>query len=241
RDVYHNLLDFFPRLHKHTERFAIIPHGIEVDRFADATPRDIRSELNFTPDTFLLGFFGRFMSQKGFRYLVEAIGILVRESPLPRPLVVLTFSNDGFYREEQERVRNLGLNQYFRFLSFESNIGSTLAGVDAVVLPSLWEASSLLSMEAMVSGVPIIGTNCIGLREVLTDTPSRICPPRDSQALAKEILAELVSSSKPKALSFKHDAARRFDVRDRATEVEALLRSTALKRRWTKGPRRISP
>jgi len=230
-DAYDNLLEFFPGLKRDTARITVIPNGIEVDRFARATPRDIRSELGLSPEAFLLGFFGRFMSPKGFKYLVDAIGILVQESLLPRPLAVLTFNNDGFYREEQERVRHLGLGQYFRFLSFEPNIGSTLASVDAVVHPSVWETCPLVPMEAMVAGVPVIGTNCIGLREVLADTPSRICPPRDSLALAREIHEEIVSSTKPQALLFRAEAARRFDVRERAMEIEAMLRSVGFNRR----------
>lgn len=227
QDVRDNLLEFVPRLSGSANRILVIQNGIEIARFANVSPRSIRAELGLAPNTFLLGFFGRFMPQKGFKYLVDAIAILLKESSLPRPLVVLTFSNDGFYREEQAQVRQLGLERHFRFLAFEPNIGPILADIDAIAVPSLWEASSLLSMEAMVVGVPVIGTDCIGLREVLHDTPSRRCPAKDGAALAREILGEMVASTKSAALQFKSEAARRFDVRKRAVEIEALLQSVA--------------
>jgi len=227
QDVRENLLEFFPSQKKNGSRVVVIFNGIDVERFANVAPRGIRSQLGLMPDTFLLGFFGRFMSQKGFKYLVDAVALLVKGSTLPRSLFVLTFSNDGFYREEQARVRELGLEPYFRFLPFEPNIAPILHDLDAVAIPSLWEACPLVPMEAMVAGVPVIGTDCIGLREVLAKTPSRICPAKDSVALAEAIQSEMLNSTKSEAAIFKQEAAGRFDVRERANEIETLLRGLA--------------
>jgi glycosyltransferase involved in cell wall biosynthesis len=90
-------------------------------------------------------------------------------------------------------------------------------------MPSLWEACGLLAMETMVAGVPLIGTNCIGLREVLRDTPAVAVSPRDSVSLANELFDEMNSPSTTKALEFLEEASRRFDVRKQAKELEDIL------------------
>ena len=65
-----------------------------------------------------------------------------------------------------------------------------------LAVPSLWEALPLLPMEAMVAGVPVLGTDCIGLREVLRDTPSRVVRAGEVGALLGGFRASL---EKPRA------------------------------------------
>jgi len=62
-----------------------------------------------------------------------------------------------------------------------------------LVIPSLWEASPLQPMEAMAAGIPVLGTDCIGLREVLADTPSRMVRAADPAALADGLRTALRS------------------------------------------------
>ena len=82
-----------------------IPNGIEVEPFLHAEERDLRGELGLPPETFLIGFLGRFMSQKGFRYLVDALEQVKEHNLLKEPLLSLTFGqpDDGFIREEKKR------------------------------------------------------------------------------------------------------------------------------------------
>jgi glycosyltransferase involved in cell wall biosynthesis len=75
----------------------------------------------------------------------------------------------------------------------------------------LWEASSIVSMEAMAAGVPVLGTDCIGLREVLRDTPSRVVPADDPAALARGLRDALERPWTDEALDFVPRACTRFD------------------------------
>ena len=82
---------------------------------------------------------------------------------------------------------------------------------------------ALLAAEAMVAGVPIIGTDCIGLREVLRDTPARVVPAADSKALAEAIIAEIENSSIENMKHFRDEASKRFDVTKSAGELQNLI------------------
>ena len=64
-----NLLFYFPRLRKQTSKLVVIPNGIETKRFFIDDREDWRKQLDLSKGTFLIGFFGRFMAQKGFKYL----------------------------------------------------------------------------------------------------------------------------------------------------------------------------
>lgn len=230
KDAHNNLLEFIPSLKKLKSKCITITNGIEIERFIKAEKKDFRKEMNLANDIFLIGFFGRFMAQKGFKFLIEAIERLVGINDLQKRPLVISFGYGGFIREEKEIISTKGLDAYFKFLPSTSNIGSSIKGLDVVAMPSLWEAYGLLAAETLVSGTPIIGTDCIGLREVLQGTPARIVKSGDSEALASALYEEMKSPSKEKAKEFVEEAAERYDVKKQAKELESLFLELCSKR-----------
>ena len=223
-DARDNLFAYLPILTLFKDKVVAIPNGIEVGPFLTAGRRDLRAEFGLPSDSFLIGFMGRFMAQKGFRYLVDALDQLRTIEHLGKKPVLLTFGQpDGFFREEQEYVKERGLADSILFLPFVPNVASTLKGLDIIAMPSLWEACGLLAMEAMVAGVPFVGTDCVGLREVLRNTPARVVPARNAMALAEALLVEMRSPKTVKARDFAVEAAARFQVKSRAAEIEKLM------------------
>ena len=81
----------------------------------------------------------------------------------------------------------------------------------------------LLPMEAMVAGVPVVGTNCIGLGEILVDSPSAVVSPRDAAALAGALEHEANSSSRAAAEGFVPRAVERFDVANQVSKLGDLI------------------
>lgn len=223
-DARENLLAYLPILRLFENKVVTILHGIEVEPFANADQRDLKAELGLPPDAFLIGFMGRFMAQKGFRYLVDALEQLKGMDNLSKKPLVLTFSQaDGFIREEQEEVNKRGLAGSILFLPFVPNVASTLKGLDIVAMPSLWEACGLLAMETLVAGIPLVGTNCIGLREVLQNTPAYVVPAKDSAALSEALAMEMRAPTTSRAKKFATEAASRFEVKRSVAEVEKLM------------------
>src|SRR6185437_15543213 len=116
--------------------------------------------------------FGRFMEQKGFRVLIDAVGILKRNGLSPARARVLAVGSGGYVREDRARIAAFGLEEFFTIWPYQRDIASILKGIHCLVMPSLWEASGILAMEAMVAGIPVIGSDCVGLRETLAESPS---------------------------------------------------------------------
>jgi glycosyltransferase involved in cell wall biosynthesis len=96
-------------------------------------------------------------------------------------------------------------------LDFVPDVLPLLRQLDLLVVPSLWEASSLVSMEAMAAGVPVLGTDCIGLREVLRDTPSRAVRAGDEVDLCRGLRQALARPWAAAARAFAAEACERFD------------------------------
>jgi glycosyltransferase involved in cell wall biosynthesis len=224
-DCANNLLSFFPNLKKEEYKIITIPNGIEIDRFLINDKESFTHIEGINIDDFLIGFFGRFMAQKGFKYLVEAIEILSSEQQ-PRTPKVLCFGWGGFIREEQEMITAKGLQKYFIFLPFRENIAKTIRGMDVVVMPSLWEAYGLLAAEVLVAGVPLIATNCLGLREILLNTPAKIIPMASSKELAQALACEISSPSLYKYSNFRKEAADKFNVDKQIKILKETINNT---------------
>jgi glycosyltransferase involved in cell wall biosynthesis len=217
-----NFLEYLPNM-KNNGRMVVVPNGIEVVRFLNPEKRNLRKEISLQDDTFLIGFFGRFMSPKGFRYLVDALWILINEKKTPKKPMVIAVNDGGFLSAEKRRIAELGLNEYVIFMPFQPNVASLIKGMDVVVMPSLWEACPMMTMEALVSGVPFIGTDIPPIKEMLAGTPGRMVPPKDAKSLAEAIYLELEKPSRKEAEGFALSAAERFDVKKQAKKLMGVM------------------
>lgn len=206
-----------------------IDHGVDVERFASAKARDFRTELNLPETTPLVGFFGRFMAQKGFIDLVHAVKQLSQTLPEERMPRVLTFGWGGFIREDFARVEALGLSQYFIQMPFTDEVPEAIQGVDMVVMPSRWEACGLLAMEVLAAGKPLIATHCQGLRCVVRDSPVHPVPPRDPPALA-DAIAEQLERGDVDFQDYQPQAIERFGLERPARELFDTYRDVLEKR-----------
>lgn len=216
QDAYDNFKEFMPLVA--AKKIHNIDHGVDTERFASAHKRDFHLELN-EPVRKIIGFFGRFMSQKGFLDVIKAMKILSeRLTPEAMP-VVLTFGWGGFIREDYALIETMGLSTHFRQMPFTDDVAAAIKGVDMVVMPSRWEACGLLAMEVLSAGTPLISSNCIGLRCVVENTPAKTIQPYSPEQLADAIAAELKNSSAAEFAAFQPEAVERFNLMRPAVEL----------------------
>jgi len=221
-DARRNLLSFFPGIH--ANRIRGILHGVDTIAFRDCLPAALRPVLGLEAEVPLIGFFGRFMGQKGFRLLVDAMDDIVRNGRLPVLPHVVTFGWNGYIREDYEYLRDKGLGEYFHQHEQTHEVGPMLKAVDLVAMPSRWEACGLLAMEALSAAVPIVGSDCIGLREVLAGSPAQMFPAGDASALSDLLVSEInhLPERRGEFVRYQSEAVARFDL-DRAARVLARL------------------
>jgi glycosyltransferase involved in cell wall biosynthesis len=224
-DARQNHIDHFPCLRR-PGRVATIVNGIVLPPLDGSQPSDggrLRDQLGLSGETLLVGFFGRFMPEKGFTVLVDAIQNLADRGS-SRPLhVVTTGADDYLVNYQRDLAHRPDVNCRVTFLGQLPDIVPVLRQVDLVVMPSLWEACPLLPMEAMTLGVPVLGSDCVGLREVLAGTPSVMVPANNASALADGICRAMESPWKSEAVDYILKARERFDVRHTAAQLLELF------------------
>ncbi|WP_228340084.1 glycosyltransferase family 4 protein [Marinobacter sp. F3R08] len=233
-DAKRNFLEFFPGVPD--ERIHPILHGIDAEFFQTGKALDIRKDIGLPDEAPLIGFFGRFMSPKGFKILVDAMDIVhrqMKDAPMPH---VVTFGWGGFIREDYAYLETLGLGDYFHQMPQTDDMPGALRGVDLVAMPSRWEACGLLAMEALSAGVPVVGSNAIGLREVLDGSPAVQVPVGNAPALADVLVAEIqdIGRRRSRFEAYQPIAVKRFGIERPVQHLAELYVTVAAKNRLTK-------
>jgi glycosyltransferase involved in cell wall biosynthesis len=231
RDVHANLLDYLPVLRRGRCRLHVIPNGIDTAHYACRAPSssELRRRLGLADDVVLIGFLGRFMEQKGFLPLLSAIERLIADGP-PAPFHVAAFGSGDYSREYAAAARRRNLTRFVTQLDAVADVKPILGQLDLLVMPSLWEALPLLPMEAMAAGVPVLGSDCPGLREVLHDTPSRMVPAGDVAELARGLRQAIAAPWTAAARAVAPTACARFDNARSAARLVELFGQTAARR-----------
>ncbi|MFF7593057.1 glycosyltransferase family 4 protein [Kitasatospora purpeofusca] len=162
------------------------------------------------PDRPLVLAVGRLVPQKAFGLLLDAARDLAALTPEP----LLLLAGDGPEAAGlRERVAAEKLP--VRLLGYRTDVSDLLAAADVLVLPSRWEARSLVVQEAMRAGVPVVATAVGGIPELVGDA-AVLVPPGDAAALGRavrELLADperrrrLVAAGRQQAETWPDEAA----------------------------------
>jgi glycosyltransferase involved in cell wall biosynthesis len=136
---------------------------------------------------------GRLVPDKDFSTLLRAFArlehadarlVILGEGPLRRSL--------------EDEARALGLGERLSLPGFTADIGSRLAAARCVAISSRRESFSLVCVEALAYGLPVIATDCGGPSEILNARAfGSIVPVGDPVSLAKAIDGHLAAPGDP--------------------------------------------
>jgi glycosyltransferase involved in cell wall biosynthesis len=129
------------------------------------------------------------------------------------PEAELWIGGDGPNRAACHRhVTELGLSGRVRFLGAlsRSEVVATLSETDALVHPSDYETFSVVCLEALAMGVPVIATRCGGPEDFINDAVGRLVPVDDVASLAQAMEDVLLNQKAFDARRLRQECATRF-------------------------------
>jgi glycosyltransferase involved in cell wall biosynthesis len=176
----------------------VIPNAIEpseCDR-PDAVSRAqlLRAELGLQADDTLLVSVGRLEANKGFDVLIRALGILSRKRAFPeRWRWVLV--GDGPMRHNLQRAiaaEGLTASVVMRGRTTGEELHAWYRASTLFVHPTLYEGSSIVTLEAMAHRRPVVASRAGGLPDkVVPGVTGWLVPPGNEEALAAAIAKAL--------------------------------------------------
>ena len=163
-----------------------IPNGVDGQKFLASLDKraTIRKNLGFNDDDVVAIITRRLVDKNGVIYLARATQYL-QDNKLK--FIVI---GDGPERAavEQEFTSHCGQRALFLGNKTHDEIVDYYSGADFSVLPSLMEATSISGLEAMASGLPLVGTAVGGIPELIQDGKNGyLCKQADPEDLAEKI------------------------------------------------------
>lgn len=163
---------------------------------------------------------GRLRGEKGHSVLLDAMASVATNVPDVKLLVI----GDGPNRESLKlKAETLGIVSNIVWMGQKSQdeIFKLLAISDIAVVPSLFEGFGLTAAEAMATGLPVVGSDVDGLREVIEHGETGILvPPGDSTALAKALTDFLKDPDREREMGAKgRERVRRLFSMERFDET----------------------
>jgi len=168
------------------ERTRVLGLGIDAkpEPSADEVAR-IRSSLSLKPTDILCLSLSRLDFQKGIDIMIDVAKQVLSQNPH----VVFAVGGTGPLADEvQGWADAAGVSERFKFMGSVSEVQNYLAASDIFLLTSRWEALPISIVEAFRAGLPVIATNCGGVKELVDDEVGRLCQVGDVDALASAIL-----------------------------------------------------
>ena len=162
---------------------AVVPNPIEAEAVVAATraPRD--------DGAFVVGYLGFENVDKGILELpgiaAHLVGSGVRILCITKdrdPAALAPEVNDAL-----DRLR--ALPEVVAFAQRDHDVRNVYARIDALLVPSHAESFCRIAAEAMLNGLPVVGSDLPALRELLGDDAGLCFPPRDVAAAADALRA----------------------------------------------------
>lgn len=166
-----------------------IPNGVNLTRFSPEPDdrAETRRALDLPAGARVLLFVGHEFDRKGLAHVIDALGqpgleaatlLVVGSGPVP-----------GFAQQAEQ----VGVRDRVMFLGPRSDLPSLYRAANAFVLPTAYEAFSLVCMEALACGLPVFTTAVGGPEEYIIDGQNGYLLPADGAAIGAA-LASMLSS-----------------------------------------------
>jgi glycosyltransferase involved in cell wall biosynthesis len=162
-------------------KYAVVPNAVDTKLFFPK--QRTRGEQAPTRRLLLVALL---TPKKGVPYLLEALASLRNK----RDDILLDIVGDGPLRTEYEQLaHDLALRDIVSFhgMKDKSQVAEFMRNSDAFVVSSTFETFSVVTAEALATGLPVVATRCGGPEELVTAEVGLIVDPGDPQALCDAI------------------------------------------------------
>lgn len=185
----------------------IISNPVDVQTFSPLPNKNwLRKKFEFSDYTVIHA--GRLSHERKIDVIVKALPLVKKEFPEAE----LAIAGNGTARKELELLAaKLGVASSVKFMGFLEKpvLAEAYNAAEIFAITSTSDTQSMVMMQAMAAGLPIIGVKARALPEYINKNNGILIEPNDSESLAKKIIFLFKNPEKRKMLGA---GARKFAV-----------------------------
>jgi 1,2-diacylglycerol 3-alpha-glucosyltransferase len=165
----------------------VVSNPLNVDLFQKKQDKQqLKKKYNLSD--FTLIYCGRLAPEKRVDLMIKAAGELKNEIPD----LTLLIRGTGIEQENlQNLAKKMGVFDKTRFVSFikeKEELAKLYSAADLFLMLSTAETQSIVMMQAMAAGLPVIGVNAWGLPDYINSENGILIEPGDLKTLKEKIL-----------------------------------------------------
>lgn len=158
--------------------------GVDIDVFNPTIDkRSSKEKLHLDPDKRVIGYVGRISKEKNIHLLLEAFQKIEDQEN-----ITLLMVGDG----PEKQTKELKQLKNCKVTGFVHNVQDYLKAMDIFVMPSLTETTSLATLEAMSTGIPVIATRVGFIKSYLIKNHNGLFFPRNSSSMLSVKISKLL-------------------------------------------------
>ncbi|HKY55308.1 MAG TPA: glycosyltransferase [Anaerolineales bacterium] len=193
----------------------VVPNGVDLKRFYTAKPH-LREQFGYSEKDILLVYAGRIAPEKNLEFLLQSFAGVSHVVPNAHLLVL-----GGGQKEHEDATfplpDRLGIPDRVRFFGLidYDELPSYLAMCDAFVTASVTEVHPLSVIEAMATGLPVVGIDSPGVGDSVTDGVSGLlAPTADIAAFTAKLTQLCLTKVKRKKMGLAaREASKQYDLK----------------------------
>ena len=197
----------------------VVPNGVDMLPFQQAEPL-LRSDFGFIDENILLIYAGRLAPEKNLEFLIRSFAGVSQVISNVHLLIV-----GGGQKQFEEEIKTLpsklGINDRVRFVGMVpyDRLPSYLAMCDAFVTASITEVHPLSVIEAMGTGLPILGIDSPGVGDSISDCETGLLATNDIASFTAKMTYLCMNHDLRKRMgSAARQASEQYDI-ERTTRI----------------------
>ncbi len=178
------------------EKVLAIDNGVDLKLFSsESAGCYLREELHIKPNEKIIGIVANLKKVKNHLFLLRAFREVVKEYSKVKLIIIgQGFSGDPENSEDEIRnfVDEADLDAKVCFLGFRDDVHLLLSGMDIFCLTSYMEGMPISLIEAMASGLPVVGSDVMGIKEIIKNNENGYIVSVDDVSALKGALLKIL-------------------------------------------------
>lgn len=213
---------------------AVVPHGVDVDRFVPPQDRQQAWGESGFPGRFGIGIVGRVRPEKGTDLFVDAMLQVLPQRPEFTAIIIgrATPGDAAFERGLKAKIQAANLTNRILFIGEipADQMPAMMKCLSLLVAPPRYEGFGMTPLEAMASGVAVVASDTGAFADMIVEGKTgHVVPVGDSESLIQAILA---ITKDPQQLAVMGQAARQHVIDHFALAREAAQIDQVYQRLW---------
>ena len=199
-------------------RWRVSHLGICLEPFSrPVDSRRVRAEFSIPEHAFVVGHVGRFFPQKNHSFLLE---IAKHVSRTKREAIFVLVGDGPLHSVMEIKAENLGIAGQVRFLGVRDDVVRLMKGLmDVFLLPSLYEGSPVVLLEAQAAGLRCFVSDTISAEtDIFPELITRLCLADGPSAWAEALVKAQPLGEK----RFEPAAMREFSIEAAARRLASV-------------------